>query len=196
MFCLKILFIALFINLHIFVPIEVRDRQDVSFLHITKIGQFGLLRKARPNVPAHFHTGIDIMRPRQNYNSEPVMPIAKGVVISKRTDGPYANVIIEHALDGHKFWSLYEHVSGIRVKVNDRVEPHKPIARFMNKDELNRYGWQFNHFHLEILKVKPIAIKSNKAMPERLYNSYSLSCLSLEDLNKYYYNPILFLKGN
>ena len=161
---------------------------------LSDIGDFGLLRKPRPNVPQHYHTGIDIKRPNNNYINEPIYPIGKGTVISKRDDGPYANIIIEHESEGFKFWSLYEHVAGIIVKVNDLVDPKKPIARFMNKEELNKNGWQFDHFHLEILKVKPIPLKPTKNYPERFYNSYSLVCYTTEVLEKYYYNPLKFLK--
>ena len=119
------------------IPIGTVNRQDISKIHLTKIGQFGLIRKARPNVPEHYHTGIDIKRPTDNYESEPIFPIAKGIVISKRTDGPYANLIIEHEINGIKIWTLYEHISGVKVNVTDIVNPQTPIARFMNKEELD-----------------------------------------------------------
>lgn len=178
----------------IYLPIDLGNRNDISKVKLSDIGDFGLLRKPRPNVPQHFHTGIDIKRPNNNYINEPIYPIAKGKVISKRDDDPYANIIIEHESEGFKFWSLYEHVAGIIVKVNDVVDPKKPIARFMNKEELNKNGWQFDHFHLEILKVKPIPLKPTKNFPERFYNSYSLVCYTGDDLEKYYYNPLNFFK--
>ncbi len=180
----------------VYLPINSRNRHDISEIHLTEIGQFGLMRKTRPNVPKHYHTGIDIERPSSNYVSEPIYPIASGVVISKRTDGPYANLIIEHTINGRKVWSLYEHIAGITVDVTDNVNPNTPIARFMSRDELNKHGWQFNHFHLEILRVKPQRIKPIPPNPERFYNSYSLICYTLDDLDKYYYDPLAFLTGN
>jgi len=126
---------------YVFLPISSGNRKDVSKIELTNIGQFGILRKARPNIPAHYHTGVDIKRPTANYTSEPIFPIAKGQVVSKRTDGPYANLIIKHEIDGKKFWSLYEHIAGIKVGVGDIVDHQSPIARFMNKVELNRFGW-------------------------------------------------------
>jgi hypothetical protein len=175
-------------------PIAVTDRHDISYIKLTEIGQFGLLRKARKAVPAHYHTGIDIKRPGNNYINEPIFPIAEGIIISKRIDGPYAQLIIEHKFKGRQFWSVYEHIAEIRVSVNNFVEPNTPIARFMNKDELNKFGWQFDHLHLEILKMKPMALKPDKNHPQRYYNSYSLICYEPADLQRYFYNPLEFLK--
>jgi murein DD-endopeptidase MepM/ murein hydrolase activator NlpD len=162
-------------------------------LKLTSIGKFGLPRKARPHVLAHLHTGIDIQRPYSNYENEPVFPMAPGIVISKRNDGPYAQLIIEHFLDGEKIWTCYEHIAGIKVKVRDRVEPKVPIARFMNKKELDTFGWQFDHFHFEVLKVKPMALVPGAKTPERFFNSYSLVCYSEKELEDHFYSPVNFL---
>lgn len=193
---LFVIFFSSLLSVQVYLPVNLRDRHDVSGIHLTEIGQFGLMRKARPNVPKHYHTGIDIKRPNNNYVSEPIYPIASGIVISKRTDGPYANLIIEHSINGRKVWSLYEHIAGVKVSVADTVNPNTPIARFMSRYELIKYGWQFNHFHLEILKVKPLRIKPTPEKPERFYNSYSLICYTLDDLDKYYFDPLVFLKDN
>ncbi|MDR1225937.1 MAG: M23 family metallopeptidase [Prevotellaceae bacterium] len=183
-----------FLQSAVFLPINAANRHDASTIQLTEIGAFGILRKARPGVPAHYHTGIDVKRPNGDYDFNPVYPVAEGVVISKRTDGPYANLIIEHTMSGKKIWSLYEHIAGINVGVGDRVGPTLPVARFMNRNELNRYGWQFDHFHLEILKVQPLRLQPTAQTPERFYNSYSLVCYTKNDLEKYYHNPMLFLR--
>ena len=188
--------VAIIFHGQILIPVLLKDRHDISNIHLTEIGKFGLLRKARNNIPEHYHTGIDIKRPGHNYESEPIFPVAKGIVISKRTDGPYANLIIEHEINGQKIWTLYEHISEIQLKVTDSVDPTTSIARFMNKDELNRYGWQFDHFHLEIIKIRPQRTNPTKDNPERFYNSYSLVCYSINDLQKYYFDPISFFKTN
>ena len=190
-----ILSILIFIQPQYFLPIKVKNRTDVSQIQQTEIGEFGLPRKARKNVPAHLHTGIDIKRPSKNYINEPIYPIADGRVISKRTDGPYAEIIIEHNCRGIKFWSLYEHIAGISVNMNELVKTTIPLARFMNKSELDKYGWQFDHVHLEILKIKPQEINPDKLHPERFFKAYSLICYTKDDLNKYYYNPRNFLNA-
>jgi len=110
---LTVLITAVLLKGHILIPVKSENRHDFSTIHLTEIGKFGLIRKARANIPEHYHTGIDIKRPGNNYKDEPVYPIARGKVISKRSDGPYANIIIEHEINGSRFWTLYEHVSGI-----------------------------------------------------------------------------------
>jgi len=179
-----------------YIPVKTNDRKDISKIQLTEIGKFGLIRKARKTVPSHLHTGIDIKRPSSNYINEPIFTIATGKVISKRVDGPYAQLIIEHQVSNNTFWTVYEHIAGITANLNETVTPNKPIARFMNKAELNKHGWQFDHFHLEILKIKPTSIKPSKLHPERFFNAYSLICYTSAALENHYYNPISFLKEN
>ncbi|NOU61469.1 M23 family metallopeptidase [Marinifilum caeruleilacunae] len=173
-------------------PVKAYDRKAIDQIELTNIGEFGLMRKERKSVPAHYHTGVDIKRPGSNYIDEPIYPICEGIVISKRQDGPYAQLIIEHDKGG-KFWTVYEHVAGIKVGLFDEVSPERPIARFMNKEELDRYGWHFDHVHLEVLKIKPVRLERTESKPNRLFASYSLICYTREDLYKYFYDPIDFL---
>jgi len=177
-------------------PIGADRQLSSDKIKLTKIGDFGYLRKARAGIPAHLHAGIDIRRPRPNYDNEPIFPIYSGRVISLRNDGPFAQIIIEHQFpDDQKFWSAYEHIAGIRVEVGDTVSLGKPIARFMNHNELDRFGWQFDHLHLEILKIPPRPIIPKKNTPQRYYVTYNLECFSCDVLEKYYYNPVEFLNG-
>ena len=44
-------------------PIDTVNRKLTDTLQLTDIGEFGLLRKERQGIPAHYHTGIDIKRP-------------------------------------------------------------------------------------------------------------------------------------
>jgi murein DD-endopeptidase MepM/ murein hydrolase activator NlpD len=186
-----ILPMIIYLQFHVFLPIKYYEKSEIK---LTNIGTFGLLRKARPNVPQHYHTGIDIIRPNKNYSDEPIFSLADGIVISKRDDGPYAQIIIEHSQNGFKFWTLYEHIAGITIHINEKVKSNTPIARFMNTEELKKYGRQFDHFHLEILKIRPKPMKPDKLHPERYYSSYSLVCYKKADLDKYYYEPLSFLK--
>lgn len=176
-------------------PIDVADRQNPEYISLTSIGKFAIWRVARPGIPAHFHTGVDIKRPTDNYINEFILPMSNGLVISRRDDGPYAQLIIEHTINEEKIWSLYEHIAGIIVEVGDSVRYDQPIARFVNYDELNTYGWQFDHFHFEILKVKPMPLQVTPKHPRRFFNSYTLICYSKEELDKYFFNPIIFFKS-
>ena len=53
-------------------PVGADKRITPDEIRLTAIGDFGYPRKARPGIPAHLHTGIDIRRPVQNYNKEPI----------------------------------------------------------------------------------------------------------------------------
>lgn len=175
------------------VRFPIRQNQLV----LTQIGEFGIERKARPGIPAHLHTGIDILPPNKNYASEePIYPISNGVVISKRTDGPYGQLIIEHDQKDVVYWSVYEHITGIEVELFQPVNVNEPIARFFKADELDIIGWQFNHFHLEILKKQPVKIQPDQDNPERLFNSYTLSCYTNKSLMQHFYHPSEFLMRN
>jgi len=174
-------------------PINTINRNRIGTLRLTEIGDFGLVRKERPGVPEHFHTGIDIKRPSENYHDEPIFPVSEGIIISMRQDGPFVQLIIEHSGD-NKIWTVYEHIAGIEVNLFQRVSPDEPIARFMNKNELDRYGWQFDHFHFELIKVQPVKLIPENSTPQRLFSSYTLMCHSQEDLSKYFYNPIEFFE--
>jgi Peptidase family M23 len=174
-----------------FLPFNPEKGKNIE---LTEIGAFGLQRSGRPGIPAHLHTGIDIKRPSTNYTNELIYPICTGKVISKRDDGPYAQLIIEHILNDIEFWTVYEHIAGILVSSGDSLFPNIPIARFMNRDELDTYGWQFDHFHFEILKIKPVALKTSPKLPERHFKSYTLITYSTDDLEKYFYDPVAFLQ--
>jgi murein DD-endopeptidase MepM/ murein hydrolase activator NlpD len=147
----------------------------------------------RPGIPAHFHTGIDIKRPKPNYKNEPIYAVGDGYVISVRDDGPFALIIIEHSFNGNLFWTEYEHIAGIKVEIGDFVDEYTEIATYMSKNELNKYGWQFDHFHFEILKIQPQKIVPKESQPQYLFASYNLICYSREELNNRYYNPLVFL---
>lgn len=175
-------------------PVALTDRSEISAIKLSSIGDFGLPRVERLDVPAHLHTGIDISRPSNHYQHDPIYPITSGQVISKRTDGPYAQLILEHQLESDTFWTLYEHVAEILVDINQVVSSDTEIARFFNKKELNQYGWQFDHFHFEILKHPPVPIKPPTHLPQRRFMSYTLHCMDEETLLKYFHDPLSFLK--
>ncbi|HUI91888.1 MAG TPA: M23 family metallopeptidase [Chitinivibrionales bacterium] len=179
-----------------YLPIKLHDRQSLENVKLTQIGPFGLVRKARPGVPSHLHTGIDFRRPSDNYDDEPEYPASRGVVISLRSDGPFAQIIVEHRLnDSVKVWTVYEHIAGIMATLGDTVSPDKPMGRFMTKKELDKYGWQFDHLHFEVMKKSPVVLKPERRNPFRRFNTYALTCYTKKELDKVYYDPREFLKS-
>ncbi len=173
-----------------YLPINVANRQSLENVRLTAIGEFGRQRQARPAVPAHLHTAIDLMRPKKNYVDEPIFPAAKGTVISLRTDGPFAQIIIEHHESNSEIvWTVYEHIAEVSVELDEIVDPQRAIGRFFNKNELDKFGWQFDHLHFEILKQPPRRVKHDPRLPLRLYGAYTLECYNQDDLRKYYHEP-------
>ena len=181
-------------NLEWFLPFNAENRQSWDEVRLTKIGEFGMTRIARPTVPQHLHTGLDFTRPSDNYVDAPVYPAAIGKVISLRDDGPYAQIIIEHNSDDQKVWTVYEHIAGINVVYGQYVNPEFPIARYMNKEELDEYGWQFDHFHFEVMRIKPNPISPDNIRPFRFFFTYCLVCYHHSDLVQKYYHPKEFLQ--
>lgn len=179
----------------ILLPVSNGNRSVFHTSELTAIGHYGLVRKERvkAQVKAHLHTGIDLKRPSKNYTDEPVFPVADGIVISVRCDGPFAEIIMEHHGASGTYWSLYDHIAGIKVVPGDKVFALKPFARFMDRKELNRFGWQFDHVHLELLKSPPRKVKPDKSLPQRHFVGYTLECYSIKELEKYYWNPEIWI---
>ncbi|MFH0920973.1 MAG: M23 family metallopeptidase [Fibrobacterota bacterium] len=173
-------------------PVDVPDRKDTAAIRITPIGAFGNPRKARLGVPAHYHSGYDIARVGSVDADAPVFAASCGKVVSMREDGPFAQIILYHP-DDH-VWTVYEHVSGILVHVGQDVTEKTPLARIMNRKELNRYGWHFNHLHFEVLRCEPRRMQSSAGLSERFYRTYGTECSTLMKLHEKYLDPLSFLK--
>ena len=194
--CLAFMFI---INMHgrqqLFLPIQVQDRTVLEERRLTVIGQYGLKRKARPTVPSHYHTGVDLKRPTKNYSNEPVFSGGVGKVLSVRSDGPFSQIIIQHVLSpGDTLWTVYEHILGIVCHSGQQVTENTVIARFFNKEELNKFGWQFDHVHFEMLKFKPVRLNANPKYPEYHFKTYAIVCYTQTDLHKYTINPMDYFR--
>jgi len=173
-------------------PVDVPDRRDLESVQTTAIGDFGHLRDARPGVPAHHHAGCDIARIGSVDEDAPVFAASCGRVVSIRGDGPFAQIIIYHPEDS--VWTVYEHVAGILAHLGQTVTAATPLARIMNRRELNRYGWHFNHLHFEVMRCEPMAMNPTSESPERRYRTYGTECRTLEELNARYWDPLLYLK--
>ena len=63
----------------------------------------------------------------------------------------------------------------------------------MNTIELNKYGWQFDHVHFEVMKIKPLPRKPDRKRPSMYYGTYCLVCYNRNQLDEKYYNPQEYL---
>jgi murein DD-endopeptidase MepM/ murein hydrolase activator NlpD len=178
-----------------YIPAAYKNVSEIDSVQLTTIGKFGLMRKARPGIPRHCHTGIDILRPDADYNRQPIYPSHAGKIISLRNDGPYAQIIIEHIVQNDTLWTVYEHLVALNEAVGDTVTPLQPIARYFNQAELKKYGRQFDHFHFEIMKKRPLAAEPTKALPGRLYKTWALVCYNQKQLLERMENPVEFLRS-
>jgi len=178
-----------------YIPANYTNTDKPEEIKLTQIGGFGLLRKARPNVPAHYHTGIDIRRPGTNYFNEPVFPARDGEVVSIIDDGPYSQVVMKHVYENSIYWTVYEHIRVNVKEIGKKLTVHDTIGFFFNRSELDKYGWQFDHFHFEIIRVEPVVFIPNKKYPLRHYRTYAITCYTKEELNTRLESPLQFLKG-
>jgi murein DD-endopeptidase MepM/ murein hydrolase activator NlpD len=194
-FLLILLFISGPLLSQWYIPASYSDITEISNIKLTAIGHFGLLRKERPNVPAHYHTGIDIVRPKPNYYHEPIFPSLSGEVVSIIDDGPFSQIIVKHFYNGRNYWSVYEHLHVKLRNIGITVNPYDTLGYFFNIDELNRYGWQFDHFHFEINKIEPQLIKPTAKNPKRVYRTFAINCYTKEELDQRLENPLEFLRG-
>ena len=170
-------------------PLNTTDRQDWSTIFLESDAHFKALRAPFDSVKLHYHTGIDLQKRTIGIPSEPVYAIAAGKVIAIEDSPPQRRITIEHLLPNiKKVWSVYIHIIDEQVNVGDSVDTETVIARLMNATELAYYGWDYNHVHLEIMKKPPFHVAE-------FYQRKTFSCYSVEEVDKYFYNPEEFLKN-
>ena len=170
-------------------PLNTIDRQDWSTVYLEPDAYFKNLRAPFGTVKLHYHTGMDLQNRAAVNPGEPVYAIAAGKVIAIEDPPPQRRITIEHLLpNGDKVWSVYIHIIDEQVKVGDIVDSETVIARLMNAAELERYGKEYDHVHLEIMKKKPpnfINFDQRK----------TFTCYSEQQVDDYFYNPEEFLKN-
>src|SRR3984893_2515473 len=122
-------------------------------------GQYGFVRDPIETgagiIYTRFHEGIDIRSLQRDAGGEPVdevRAIANGKVVHTNKVPGYSNygkyIVIEHTWDGSSYYSLYGHLSTIRVEPGQRVAKGDPIA------VMGHTGAGLNqeraHLHLEL----------------------------------------------
>jgi murein DD-endopeptidase MepM/ murein hydrolase activator NlpD len=161
----------------IFLPLaSFENRKSYNELSKRSLDGFGCYRKS-----GHKHSGLDI----KAKFSENVYSIANGRVVAVYGKFPNETVVIKHnASDGSNFFSSYTHITDILVKYNENVDENTVLGRVFNKNEFKKSGFRENHVHVEIRKTM------------NNYKTISVSCFTLNDLNRYFYNPSVYFKNN
>ena len=114
-------------------------------------GQYGFVRNPRrfgtTVLETRFHEGIDIRPLQRDARGEPldvIHAIAAGKVdyINNAPGGSnYGRyVVIEHLFGGCPYYSLYAHLSAVRVNIGDQVSPRRADRRDGTYRRRNRPG--------------------------------------------------------
>jgi len=152
------------------------NRRSCFELEKKVLDGFGAYRTA-----GHKHAGLDI---RASF-SEPVMSIGKGIVRAIYGEFPYRTVLIEHTTrNGGLLYSAYTHIEQINVYVGQQVDEKTVVGRVFNEEEYRKSGFYENHLHFEIRKTMD------------RYKGISIKCFTEEELDRYFYNPLLFFEGS
>jgi len=122
-------------------------------------GTYGMVRGPRPwnggTIMGHWHEGIDIQPMRRDAKGEPqdeVKSIATGQVVhasrSPRDSNYGCYVVVKHSWSGAFYYSLYAHLSSVKVTVGEMVKPGQLLGVMGHTGE----GLDIRraHLHLEI----------------------------------------------
>jgi len=159
------------------------DRSRCGDLSKRSLDGFGAYRKA-----GHKHAGLDV----EAEFGEKVFSVGKGKVCAIYGRFPYLTVIVEHLTPAGKlFYSSYTHIEDICVTEGDNVDETTPICRAFSMEEFERSGYDKNHIHLEIRKtIDDIDVEKRVAT-----HCHSIHCYTEKDLNRYFYDPMLFFSN-
>jgi murein DD-endopeptidase MepM/ murein hydrolase activator NlpD len=165
------------------IPLDVERRTDFGLIKWEKDAYF-----LSPRIGGHLHTGVDLMKYNQDAGAK-VYATSAGRVVSIYAREPNKSIMIMHKLTtGESIYSVYAHITDVQVSVGDTVDSNSFIAHLMNVEQLDKYGWKFNHVHFEILKKEPRVGETGNLL------SYSVLCRTKEQVDQHFYNPVSFLK--
>lgn len=158
-------------------PFKENKRNSYRQFYKRCISTFGAHRDSY--MRGHKHSGADI----KGSLNEPVYPVGDGIVTDIHLAFPHRTIIVLHRLpEGRHIYSVYKHVEGVVVTIGDTVSKDRPIARLFNADELKKSKFGVCHLHFEI--------KHNVSDNGRA----SFTCFTREELDKYYYDPLEYMK--
>lgn len=162
-------------------PLSISPRKGLNAM--SRLKNAGFLDKRF----GHLHTGIDLINPMGG-SGEKVYAAASGKIVSIYAKEPHLSIMIQHRLPSEEtIWTVYVHVTKVKVKEGDLVRNDTIIANLMDKSQLNKYGWEFNHLHFEVLKYPRISEAGR-------YLSFSTECKTKKEVEKHFYNPVTFLQ--
>jgi len=101
---------------------------------------FGIRKHPVTGIP-HFHTGVDLLTAT---NDDKVHAVKPGIIVMAEFHSTYGNTVVVRHTNGVE--SLYAHLSGISVKVGDKVSMDDVIGKIGNTGVSTG-----KHLHLEIL---------------------------------------------
>lgn len=163
-----------------FLPFDILDRSDFKLIRL--ISGYGTYRSGL--VKGHKHSGIDIV-PVENKNTIKVFPSSVGAVCLIRPISPNKTVIIKHKLnDSTVIYSSYIHLKEIYVEIGQQVNQNTEIGVLYTKTEALKYNGNYDHLHFEI----------KKRIDD--FCCASWLCMSQNELDEYFLNPLIFLKSN
>jgi murein DD-endopeptidase MepM/ murein hydrolase activator NlpD len=162
------------------IPFGSADRNKLnSFKVISKFGdpRLTFLRN-------HIHPAIDIV-PSKPEKFNTVYPVANGVVCSIHLGHPYKTVVIKHLLhDKSIIYTSYKHLQEIYVKNGMQVDQNTKLGRLYTHAEAQALKGNYDHLHFEV----------RKSFED--YGCASWLTMTKDELNKYFYNPLDFLKSH
>ena len=114
-----------------------------------------------------------------------VYPAANGVICSVHLGHPYKTLVIKHLLhDKSIIYTSYKHLQEIYVKNGMQVNQDTKLGRLYTHAEAQNLKGNYDHLHFEV----------RKSFDD--YGCASWLTMTKEELNKYFYNPLDFLKNN
>lgn len=162
------------------VPFKTDDRYKLNTIKVISV--FGAPRDTY--LKGHIHTAVDII-PLKSGEYTYVYPMADGIICSIHLGHPHITIVIKHMLQDSSFmYTSYKHLQEVYVKNGQEVNQETKLARLYTPKEAKKQGGSFDHLHLEIRKS--------------FYDYGCASWLTMtnEELNKYFYNPMDFMKKN
>ena len=162
-----------------FSPFNDSNRKSAPILKKRIVDKFGVYRSSVQK--GHKHAGIDI----KGDWKENIFPIANGKVIFKSHWPNNSTIVIQHKLKNNKtLYSKYTHIKDLTVNIGQNVNINSRLGRLFTASEFKRTRYKHNHLHLEVMKSY-----NDKGRA----SSYSMT---LNDLQKSCFNPLLFLENH